>query len=53
MKEYKGISIVNIREYLVHDKDTEIGEEALKEILSDFSCSLNHDVERFLKEQAI
>lgn len=53
MKEYKGISTVNIREYLVHDKDTEIGEEALKQILSDFSCPLNQDVEKFLKEQAI
>ena len=29
------------------------GEEELKELLSEFSCSKNADVERFLKEQAI
>lgn len=31
----------------------EIGEENTKQILSDFSCPLNNDVERFLRSKAI
>ncbi|MDO4622134.1 MAG: GNAT family acetyltransferase [Eubacteriales bacterium] len=46
-----GISVVNIREYL--QNNDELGEDILKEILSEFSCEKNPDVERFLKEQAI
>lgn len=30
-----------------------IGEDALKEILSDFSCPLNYEIEDFLKRNAI
>ena len=44
---------INIREYLNNPNDDEIGENALLQILSDYSCELNSDVERFLKEQSI
>ena len=44
---------INIREYLNNPNDNEIGENALLQILSDYSCELNSDVERFLKEQSI
>lgn len=44
---------VNIREYLKNPNDNEIGENALLQILSDYSCDINPDVERFLKEQSI
>lgn len=44
---------INIREYLNNPNDDEIGENALIQILSDYSCELNLDVERFLKEQSI
>lgn len=44
---------INIREYLDNPNDDEIGENALIQILSDYSCELNSDVERFLKEQSI
>lgn len=44
---------VNIREYLKNPNDNEIGENALLQILSDYSCEINPDVERFLKEQSI
>ena len=48
-----GLTIINIREYLSAKNDQELGEEALKELISEFSCIKNADVERFLKEQAI
>lgn len=44
---------INIREYLIHGADEEIGEPALARLLSDFSCPKNPDVERFLKNSAI
>lgn len=53
MYEAEKFSTVNIREYLAQSSDAEIGEEVLLRILSDFSCPLNPDVERFLKEQSI
>lgn len=53
MYETEKFSTVNIREYLAQSSDAEIGEEVLLRILSDFSCPLNPDVERFLKEQSI
>ncbi|MED9904649.1 MAG: GNAT family acetyltransferase [Lachnospiraceae bacterium] len=53
MYETEKFSTVNIREYLAQSNDAEIGEEVLLRILSDFSCPLNPDVERFLKEQSI
>lgn len=43
-----GFKIVNLNTLI-----EESGEEAAKGILSSFSCPLNPDVERFLKEKAI
>lgn len=44
---------VNIRAYLDKDKPTYIGENSLYELLSDFSCPDNPDVEYFLLHNAI
>lgn len=38
---------VNIRAYLDKDEPTYIGEESLYDLLSDFSCPKNPDVEYF------
>lgn len=46
------ITVLNIREYLSSD-DKILGEEQLQQVLSEFLCSKNSDVERFLKEQSI
>lgn len=45
--------IINIRAYLDKDKPTYIGENSLYELLSDFSCPSNSDVEYFLLHNAI
>lgn len=45
--------VVNIRAYLDKDKSTYIGEDELYEMLSDFSCPDNPDVEHFLLHNAI
>lgn len=45
--------VVNIRAYLDKEKPTYIGEDKLNEILSDFSCPKNPDVENFLLRNAI
>ena len=47
------ITVFNIREYLSDKDDKILGEEVLQQILSEFSCEKNSDVERFLKEQSI
>lgn len=47
------ISVFNIREYLAAGDEKDLGEEELREFLSEFSCEKNSDVERFLKEQSI
>lgn len=47
------VTVFNIREYLSVKDDRVLGEEALRGILSEFSCGKNSDVERFLKEQSI
>lgn len=47
------VTVLNIREYLAATENGRFGEEELKELLSEFSCSKKADVERFLKEQAI
>lgn len=44
---------VNIRAYLDKDEPTYIGEDSLYELLSDFSCPGNLDVEYFLIHNAI
>lgn len=51
----QGISkytVFNIREYLNNWND-ELGEDDLLQVLSEFSCEKNHDVEKFAKEQSI
>lgn len=45
-------SVINIRKYLESD-DPRLGEEDLIQILSEFSCEKNPDVERFLKKSSI
>lgn len=47
------VTVFNIREYLLAQGDRDLGEDELRQILSDFLCDKNPDVERFLKEQAI
>lgn len=47
------VTVFNIREYLSDQDDKVLGEEELQQILSEFSCEKNSDVERFLKEQSI
>ena len=42
--------VVNFKDML---EDEEIGEDKLKEILSDYSCPKNTDVEHFLKCNSI
>jgi hypothetical protein len=51
-------SVVSIRSYLSSDKKAvnegfELGENVLTQILSEFSCEKNPDVDRFLKNSAI
>lgn len=47
------ITIFNIREYLSAENNKKLGEEELLDLLSEFSCTINPDVERFFKEQSI
>lgn len=51
MQASSRYSVVNIRSYL--SGNNELGEEFLKQILSEFSCDKNLDVDRFLKKSAI
>ena len=44
---------VNIRAYLDKDELTYIGEENLYDLLSDFSCPENPDVEYFLLHNSL
>lgn len=47
------VTVFNIREYLSAKGDKDLGEDELRQILSEFFCYKNPDVERFLKEQSI
>lgn len=47
------VTVFNIREYLSAKDDKELGEEELFGLLSEFSCSINPDVEKFLREQSV
>ena len=47
------VTVFNIREYLSAQSDKKLGENELRQILSEFLCDKNLDVERFLKEQSI
>ncbi|MDO4556550.1 MAG: GNAT family acetyltransferase [Lachnospiraceae bacterium] len=44
---------INLRAYLDKDEPTYVGEESLNDLLSDFSCPKNPDVEYFLLHNAI
>ena len=52
MQPANNFIVLNIREYL-DSEDKRLGEDKLIQLLSEFSCPLNPDVERFLKKQAI
>jgi len=52
MQSANNFIVLNIREYLASE-DKRLGEDKLVQLLSEFSCPLNPDVERFLKQQAI
>ena len=52
MTEKNKYRIINIRRYIGND-NPELGEDELLQILSEFSCSLNPDVERFLKHSSV
>lgn len=52
MQTANNFIVLNIREYLDND-DQRLGEEKLKQLLSEFSSPLNPDVERFLKQRSI
>ena len=52
MQPANNFIVLNIREYLANE-DKRLGEDTLVQLLSEFSCPLNPDVERFLKQQAI
>lgn len=47
MLETDKYSVINIRRYL--DGNPELGEDDLNQILSEFSCPANPDVEHFFK----
>ena len=48
MDNIKQFTVFNIRKYL--QDGGELGEDDLQEILSEFTCPKNPDVERFLKK---
>lgn len=52
MQQANNFIVLNIREYLEND-DGRLGEDKLLQFLSGFSCPLNRDVERFLKQQSV
>lgn len=52
MQETSKYTVFNIREYL-GDGSNGLGEGTLLQVLSEFSCKINPDVERFIKKQSI
>ena len=52
MAEKNKYRIINIRRY-IDNENPELGEDELLKILSEFSCPMNPDVERFLKHSSI
>lgn len=52
MQQANDFIVLNIHEYLV-DGDKKLGEGKLRQLLSEFSCPLNADVQHFLRKQAI
>ena len=52
MQQTNNFTVLNIREYLVNE-NSKLGKEKLRQLLSEFSCPLNVDVQHFLRQQAI
>ena len=52
MTEKNKYRIINVRWY-IGNENPELGEDELRQILSEFSCPMNPDVERFLKYSSI
>ena len=52
MTEKNKYRIINIRRY-IGNENPELGEDELLQILFEFSCPMNPDVERFLKHSSI
>lgn len=52
MTEKNKYRIINIRRY-IGNENPELGEDELLQILSEFSCPMNPDVEQFLKHSSI
>ncbi len=52
MKGASKYTVFNIREYL-NGQNGGLGEDDLRQVLSEFSCEKNPDVEKFAKEQSI
>ena len=52
MAENKKYRIINIRRY-IGNENPELGEDELLQILSEFSCPINPDVEKFLKSSSV
>ena len=52
MTEKNKYRIINVRRY-IGNENPELGEDELLQILSEFSCPMNPDVERFLKHSSI
>lgn len=51
MQQANNFIVLTIREYLENGNKI-LGEDKLVQLLSEFSCPLNSDVERFLKQQS-
>lgn len=51
--QFKNFFVVNIRDYFDDNSSSTVGDEFLQKTLSDYSCPINADVERFLKERAV
>lgn len=52
MQETSKYSVINIRKYF-GEENPKLGEDILLQVLSDFSCPRNPDVERFLKKSSV
>lgn len=52
MQETSKYTVFNIREYL-NGQDNGLGEDDLLQVLSEFLCEKNPDVEKFAKEQSV
>jgi len=50
---FNDVTVFNIREYLSAKGDKDLGEDELQQLLSEFFCDKNPDVERFLKERSV